>query len=171
MKNRIYFINDASSMTARLKKMVGKDFYIKLHSQLPGKIEEEEAKLLNLEKDKEQVIRIVELGKKSQALIIARSILPSYLFEGDTAHCFNALGETPLGEILFQDPNLKRSPFEISKIDTRDHAWIQIFSLKEKKLWARRSIFYFKGKALLVFEVFLSAIKGACNEAERSYRN
>jgi chorismate--pyruvate lyase len=65
-----------------------------------------------------------------------------------------------LGDILFRDKSMRRSPMQIARIETGElfHDW----SLRGVKLsadagpvWGRRSVFRLSGKPLLVSEIFL----------------
>jgi chorismate--pyruvate lyase len=68
------------------------------------------------------------------------------------------LNNRSLGSVLFKDPTLYRSPFEIA-LFTQEMEWHQkvLSSVKRElsTLWARRSLFRIREKPLLLIEVFL----------------
>lgn len=65
------------------------------------------------------------------------------------------LGTQPLGELLFQYPDLQRSPIEIARLSLpRPSA-----EIAAGEYWARRSVFSVAGAPLLVAEVFLPVVE------------
>lgn len=101
-------------------------------------------------------IREIEWVHRHSIWVFARVIIPE-----ETALIQEAsltkIGETSLGQLLFSDPDLIRSPFEICRIPY-NHIYRQIANagndIPPKELWARRSIFHFHKKPLMVIEVF-----------------
>jgi chorismate--pyruvate lyase len=71
------------------------------------------------------------------------------------------LGTRPLGAALFADPRVARQSLRFRQI-RRGHelyaAACQRLNVTAAALWARRSVFVFRGSRLLVTEVFLPAI-------------
>jgi chorismate--pyruvate lyase len=68
------------------------------------------------------------------------------------------LGQRPLAEMLFHDPNVTRLPMEYKKIDARHPLYRrakQVIEFDASALWARRSVFWKGGRPLLVTEVFI----------------
>ena len=103
------------------------------------------------------LVREVVLYCNNRAWMYARTIFPKQSLQGK-GQIFRHLNDKPLGKILFSDPNLVRSEFELALLDERHHDY-QIAGeyCRESvaSLWARRSIFLFYGKPLLLTEVFL----------------
>jgi chorismate--pyruvate lyase len=65
------------------------------------------------------------------------------------------LRNTSLGALLFQYPQLRRTPFEL----TRVNATLLPPTLKTSSvLWGRRSRFSVNGRSLIVGEIFLDAL-------------
>ena len=75
-----------------------------------------------------------------------RAIIPAKTMQGKGQR-LQVLGDLSLGDLLFADPDLQRSPFEFSRI-----------TIQEKNCWARRSIFFYFEKPLLVNEIFFPTI-------------
>jgi chorismate lyase len=90
-------------------------------------------------------------------LIFAHSVAAHHDLRG-AWRGLSRLGQRPLAEMLFNDPNVTRLPMEYKKIDAR-HALYrrakQVVAIDARSLWARRSVFWKRGRPLLVTEVFL----------------
>ena len=76
------------------------------------------------------------------------------------------MGTRSLGDYLFRNKTLKRSPFEVTQLLPSMRLYdlsTEHFFMKPKILWGRRSLFYLKlcqqeqasERALLVSEVFM----------------
>ncbi|MGH8580505.1 MAG: chorismate--pyruvate lyase family protein [Gammaproteobacteria bacterium] len=68
------------------------------------------------------------------------------------------LGSRPLGDVLFADKTAYRQNLTVAQIpadDKRFHLAIGGDWVKLRALWARRSLFHFRDKPLLVAEIFL----------------
>ncbi len=103
--------------------------------------------------DEHAMIREVILKCDQHAQVFAQSIFPlQTLSTIDLA--LETLGELPLGEVIFQDPQLIRHPFEIAQI-CASHLMLQGQNLQPEPLWARRSVFELKQSPMIVTEVFL----------------
>lgn len=122
-----------------------------------------EKKLLSLDHDATALIREVLISCEATTYMYARSIFPRATLEGklkELAHLENR----SLGSVLFQDPSLQRSEFEIACLipGTTSHQQV-IQHIKTENgiaapLWARRSKFTLENKELLLTEVFLPAV-------------
>ncbi|EJI86299.1 MAG: chorismate--pyruvate lyase family protein [Alishewanella aestuarii] len=88
-----------------------------------------------------------------QAAVYAQSWIPQS--SQQRLQQLAALGEQPLGELLFQYPDLQRSPIEIARLSLpRPSA-----EIAAGEYWARRSVFSVAGAPLLVAEVFLPVVE------------
>lgn len=119
-----------------------------------------EAARLAIPPRKYALIREVNLFCDGQLWVFGRAVIPANTLTG-RGRVLKRLGTTPLGQILFSDPSLKRSEFEIALLKQDDHDFSALFSTihehiddERQALWARRSLFYFYGKSLLLTEVF-----------------
>jgi len=83
--------------------------------------------------------REVELLGNNSAVIYARSVIP---VTEDTKKILN-IGTKPLGEVLFNTPNVVRDSFQITSV---------------KGIWGRRSTFTMGSTKILVSEFFLDAL-------------
>ncbi len=72
------------------------------------------------------------------------------------------IGSRPLGESLFSNPRISRSPLAWRRVDPRHPLWQKASAAAgplPQTLWARRSVFCAGNDHLLVTEVFLPAIE------------
>ena len=85
------------------------------------------------------IVREVELLGNQKPVVNARSLIP---LTDDTRDILS-IGSRPLGEILFDDPDIKRGHLEVGSFENS---------------WARRSTFTIGKTNLLVTEIFLEAL-------------
>jgi len=84
-------------------------------------------------------VREVELIGSETPVVNARSLIP---LTDDTKDILK-IGSRPLGEILFNDPEIKRGHLEVGSFNNS---------------WARRSTFTISKTNLLVTEIFLESL-------------
>lgn len=96
-------------------------------------------------------VREVILKVDGVAVIYARSIVPARALVGHWRY-LSHLGSQPLGGYLFLQRGLKRSPIEAACLPAN------IFKDFNTPIWARRSVFQFYNRGVLVNEAFLPAI-------------
>lgn len=131
-----------------------------------GPVHRDEARLLGLRAGERAWVREVLLVAEGRPVVFARSLLPRRNVRG-AWNLFHGIGSRPLGEALFADPAISRLPLACRRLDRRDaryhralvaltrHAPAQAMP---RALWARRSIFLLRGRALMVSEAFLPSI-------------
>ena len=93
-------------------------------------------------------------------LVFAHSVTPRTALRGGF-QLFGRIGSRPLGESLFADPTITRSPLSWRCVDQRHPLWQKAQAVAgplPSRLWARRSLFYAGNDCLLVTEVFLPAV-------------
>ncbi len=112
-----------------------------------------EQRLLRLPQREVAIVREVELRLDNQPVVFARSVLPVSSLTGGLAH-LRRLRNKPLGAILFRDPGMRRSPFELSLLPGNSD-YLPRDLHQATPAWARRSRFALQGHSLLVSEVFL----------------
>ncbi len=105
-------------------------------------------------------VREIRFDSAGQAWLWAKTLIPegSIVTEGFD---FSRVGNQSIGDILFKDPGLKRSEFEIAQLNAEHPYYVSACAdLKTWPtfLWARRSVLYFHTKPLLVYELFLPAL-------------
>lgn len=116
-----------------------------------------EAQSLKLAFQEKAWIRCVLLRCQSNNWVYARTVIPNMQPENPW-HELHNLGTKPLGEVLFDDKSLHRTPFEFNKVALKNWPYLnQHLALSEhrKPSFARRSTFVKQQTPLLLTEVFL----------------
>ena len=119
-----------------------------------------EKEMLRITKRVYALIREVVIYSPNQKWMYARSVFPQHTLTGKE-RCLARLKNKSLGSVLFKDPNIERSPFEVICLNASmpfHQAISKEMNVSEENLWARRSTFMLKNKALLLTEVFLPDI-------------
>lgn len=116
-----------------------------------------ERRLLGLPHRQLAIVREVTLRQGDNAVVFARSVLPISSLTGSLAH-LRRLQNRPLGAILFKHAGMRRSPFEVARLQGATD-YIPRSLQQQEPAWARRSRFAIEGQALMVSEVFLSAFE------------
>ncbi|MDR3410353.1 MAG: chorismate lyase [Formivibrio sp.] len=147
------------SLTARLKAHVSR-FQVRVLQQDWQVAHRDEWQALHLPHQGIQVAtREVLLMDGSTPLVFAHSITLRSALRGGFK-LFDRIGSRPLGESLFADPTITRSPLAWCCIDRRHPLWIKAKAATgtlPPRLWARRSLFHAGRDRLLVTELFLPA--------------
>lgn len=145
---------DQGSLTARLKNL-SDSFEVKLIGQASLPIASHEHDFLN--EHKPTMVREVLLYCDDEPWVFARSLIPEQLQKNAPA-ILKHLGNQPLGERLFRQPNLQRDSFQVAKFEQGSKVHELSLSLGYSAafpLHGRRSRFIVGQEALLVQEVFL----------------
>lgn len=161
-RNR-YWLLDDGSLTSRLIAISKGPFRVERLSQswqvpLPS-----ERDLLGIPQRQLALIREVALMDGEQAVVFARSVFPLACLTGNLCH-LKRLQNKPLGAILFRNPGMHRSPFELAHITGVDNYIPQQLAQPESA-WGRRSRFTLEGASLMVSEVFLKPFSPWPNSA------
>lgn len=115
-------------------------------------------------------VRETYLGDVGNPVVYARVTMPQSTYQFKKSELDN-LGNRPIGEtLLYQDPTLTRSEFEVKRITCDDELLFDLMVhnnfykaeiekiARVNELWARRSFFTISGNPILITEVFLSNI-------------
>jgi len=132
----LFWIRDDQSLTQKLKKRYP-DFRVEVDKQEKLEIYKHEINLLGNEGN--FIVREVFLYGDNQPVVFARSIIPINTITDSIME----IGNKPLGEILFTDPNILREPIEVTF---------------QNDIWGRRSVFVMNNSRILVSEFFLEKI-------------
>lgn len=133
---------------------------LKILKQDIGALQREEAKLLNLPIRSLVWTRQISMWIDGELCVVARSVAPLRDTHG-VWRGVKGLNTRPLADILYQDPSINRSSFEVSRV--RCAAPLYLIAKKTLRsacpnaLYARRSVFWRTGKPLMVSECFLPA--------------
>jgi chorismate--pyruvate lyase len=136
------WITNPGSLTKRLKEKSAGNFQVELveekwQSSLPQDLR---ALFGPVGKDHRFWSRKVVLLGRSQPWIQAHTLLPEHSLESPLREVME-LNEKPLGEYLFNHPELIRTEMDVTAVGS--------------DTWARRSLFYLFNKPVLVAEFFL----------------
>lgn len=112
-----------------------------------------ECKLLGAPSRQRALVREVGLTIANKTVVFARSVFPIASLNGDLAH-LRYLQNKSLGAILFKHPGMRRSPFELARIEGNSDYLPQTLR-QTSQAWCRRSRFVIGGRGLMVSEVFL----------------
>ena len=142
---------DSGSLTARLMAASDGDFQVKVVQQDWRVPYLNEARLLGLKPRQRALIREVQLLCHGKPWVYARSVMPFDSLNG-RLRFLRKLKNSALGALLFKDPHLKRSHFQVCQFDLPVG---NIPCERRCSVFGRRSLFQLYNKPLLVAEVFL----------------
>lgn len=148
---------DSESLTKRLKQACRGGFRVRLLKQRYERPLLCERRALGMGDRALALVRQVHLCCGDDVKVYARTVMPPALLQGRCRGLAN-LGGRPLGELLFRDKSMRRSPMEIARIEPGElfHRWVVPENGGvDKTLWGRRSVFRLAGLPLLVNEIFL----------------
>lgn len=151
---------DTGSLTAKLKSY-SDNFSVCLLAQKQRQSTVDEEALLGLVDDCSIIEREVQLYCQGQPVIYANSLIPLVSIV-DRFDNLNNLGEQPLGEKIFSDPQLERSPLEWTVLTEKHslfHSAVQNLKVIPTQIYGRRSLFYGTVKPIVISEFFLPAIR------------
>ncbi len=146
---------DPDSLTARLKTHCHQ-FRVELLGQKVEHCQAHEA-VATIPVGEEVLVREVLLYCDDKPQVFARSLLPMSSLTG-TEQALANLGTQSLGQVLFNNPSLKRKIIEVATFDVHSSVGKLARDLQldvTHELWGRRSIFVLENKPLMVAEVFL----------------
>ncbi len=149
---------DSGSLTARLVA-VSECFEVMVLRQVWGFPRLSERRLLQLDGHRYALIREVKLVCDGQPMVFARSVMPASSLSGELRH-LRRFGNRSLGSLLYADPNLHRSDFELACAAASLFRVPASVFTGNAPLWGRRSRFLLKNQPLLVSEIFLPGFKG-----------
>ena len=148
---------DSGSLTARLLAAC-EHFEVRVLRQLWEFPRLSERRLLQLAPRRYALIREVALVCDGTPMVFARSVMPARSLSGELRH-LRRFGSQSLGSLLYADPDLQRSDFELAfAADTLFRVPAAVYAGKAR-LWGRRSRFLLKGQPLLVSEIFLPGFR------------
>jgi len=154
-KELLNWLLDPSSLTARLKNHCH-DFRVEVLGQKISACDELEAND-DIILGEQVLVREVLLFCDNKPQVFARSLLPLKSLTGEEKKLAE-LGEQPLGQVLFNDPNLVRKGMEVTcfkQPSSLSNLVNQLGLSDATSLWGRRSVFILRNKPIMVAEVFL----------------
>ncbi len=158
---------DMGSLSERLISASNDQFQVQVLNQGFVKPALNESQLLRIKPHCVALIRESALLCAGQPWVFARSIIPLSSMQGRLRQ-LRKFSNISLGALLFNDPYLHRSPFQVALIDPaflpetiapKTIAPETITLNTDANLWGRRSCFYLHDHPLLVSEIFLPSFK------------
>jgi chorismate--pyruvate lyase len=150
----------ASSFMQRLKKYGIRGARIQPLMQCFQTPLPDERRILSLSVRRYALIREVLIDSAEGNWMYARTVIPQTTLTGKEKR-LACLKDRALGSILFKDPHLSRSAFEVACL-TPHMAWFQkikhYIGAATEEVWARRSVFHTSRKPLLLTEIFFPPI-------------
>lgn len=157
------YLSEAGSLTERLRARAGA-FRVQILSQGHATLSDEDMTLLGAKPDEAGYVRQVYLCDAGRPWVYARSVVA-----GPSERWLKELGEQPLGDKVFADPEAERSPIAVAKLGPRQPLYKEALARLpssqrdevQAMLWARRSRLSVGGGHILIYECFLPALTDA----------
>ncbi|PHQ14084.1 chorismate--pyruvate lyase family protein [Marinobacter profundi] len=143
-----YWLQVEGSFTAALKKACARSFHVEVQREGFATPTLEEARHLAIPLRQRAWIREVRLCGDGAPWVLARTIIPMACLEGAGGR-LRHLGSKPLGAYLFSSPHWQRGPLETGLCRPQVSGQPEI---------ARRSLFHWGNRALLVGEYLLPSL-------------
>lgn len=153
------WLTDPHSLTSRIRARCG-SFAVRPLRQCLAMAGRDERAALKLAGAGSARVREVLLCADGVPVVFAHSVVRLDDLAG-AWRLFAGIGSRPLGEALFADRRIHRSPLAVRRIDGRHPLYRRVLATGiavSGPLWARRSLFMRHRRPLLVTEVFLPAI-------------
>ena len=151
---------DAGSMTKRLRR-ASSELKVKVVHQQWQRPTLSEAQFMGISPNSRVLARQVLLCCDGEPWVFGHSVLPKESISGYLRKFQALLDMRPLGELLFREPSLRRSGFQVSQLQPsqKEFQWATKYhKLEAEKLWSRRSLFHVRQKPILVSETFFPAV-------------
>ena len=159
---------EPGSLTARIRSRCGEAFHLDVVREVRAMPEEVPACWSAARS--EPRLREVTLNCGDTAMIFARTLIPDVATVND--EWLLALGNKPLGDVLFQAGGERENTFEICRLLPDDELWkaaarqradLSVNLMREAiyesaAIWARRSWVRLHGERLLICECFLPGL-------------
>ncbi|MEW5942241.1 MAG: chorismate lyase [Pseudomonadota bacterium] len=150
---------DRGSLTRRIQERCAA-FSVRKVRQRRARANVDETVLVGLRPTVRTGVREVYLYCGETPVVFAHSVLPEKSLRGAWGG-LGRLGSKPLGAVLFDNPNVRRTPLQFRKVNPHHNLYRRAcreLSSPPSTLWARRSVFSLHGRPILVTEVFLPGI-------------
>lgn len=149
---------DSHSFMERLKQFGVQDARIEVLNQCWQLPTREDCQRLQLNPKRYVLVREVLIRSEKINWMVARAVFPQQTVTGSLRQLIY-LKNRALGSVLFKDPSLVRSDFEIAYFSKENmlHHSIMKRGLLPTESWARRSIFNLRNKKILLTEYFFPA--------------
>ncbi|MDO9372682.1 MAG: chorismate lyase [Gammaproteobacteria bacterium] len=154
---------DPASLTRRLQAVCG-EFRVEVLQSAWLRPAHDERCALGLRADQRALVREVYLLCDGKPWVFARTVIPRETLSGKYRRLTH-LGSRSLGAVLFSDQTMRRGEVHVAHLAPAHTLYTraaQRLARKPPGLWGRRSLFYLRGRPLLLSEIFLHDM-GSCN--------
>ena len=154
-----HWLIDRGSLTRRLQERCPV-FSVRALRQRLGKPCRDELWVVKSRGRELALVREVYLYCRETPVVFAHSVLQRRSLRG-AWHKISQQGIKPLGAALFANPLVKRTPLYFKKLAPHHELYVKacrLLTALPSQLWARRSVFFLRGKPIMVTEVFLPGI-------------
>ena len=143
------------SMTKILKELSRHRLTLTVLEHTWQKPQQHESKILS-QRNGWGIGREVVMSGAGKPWLYARTFFPESVVKAQ-GNDFLFLGSRPLGELLFSNPQVRRSDFTVAQLFPGHREYqdaVKALQEAPEYLWARRSEFYFPSGAITLLEVF-----------------
>ena len=150
---------DRGSLTRRIQ-LRSRRFRVELLALTKAPANRDEHRLIEFGTGAYCAVREVALYSDGKAVVFAHSVAARRELKGRWRMLLK-LGTRPLGAALFANPRVARQSLRFRHIRQGDELYrsaCRQLEIAPASLWARRSLFMYRGSRLLVTEVYLPAI-------------
>ncbi|MBR8654448.1 chorismate lyase [Achromobacter sp. Marseille-Q0513] len=164
-------LGSPGSLTDRLRRLG--EFRLCVREERTDAAGDDEARAMGLAPGAPCWLREVAMSVDGVECVAARSLTP-LAASWDEWRGMRGLSERPLGSMLYDDPEVWRSPFEVARLTAGSALFLMAGAVTQDAgatssgLWARRSLFWRRAQPLLVAECFLPGFWVLSARASRS---
>ncbi|RYU63123.1 chorismate lyase [Methylolobus aquaticus] len=152
------WLQERGSLTRRLRALCGPSFRVAVLGEAWRQPFHGEAARLRSHPRRRVWTREVALLAGDRPLIVARSLMPHGMLRGRHAALIR-LGQRPLGDWLFTNPDLTRLALEFARVQPEQwHGLPPLADAGGTAVWGRRALYRIGRQRLLVCEFFLPAL-------------
>lgn len=144
---------DPGSLTAKIR-LSCPEMEVNILSETYEKPLVSEIQQLQIPRSQKAWVRCVFLKCNGHPIVYARTVIPNWE-PGNPWYALKHLGNRPLGEVLFQLPGLKRTPFLVTQTDAVNWPHFKLSTSEQIKTFARKSTFIQDKYPLLLTEAFI----------------
>jgi chorismate--pyruvate lyase len=154
------WLSDRGSLTRSVVGSCRKRFAVDLLMQSHASALPSEVRLLADGPAHAHLVREVRLLCGRRVWVFARTVIPLQRLRGPVL-ALTKLGQRPLGEVLFSDPQTRRLRVEVARITPRHRLFERATAHLDRRpaaISGRRTLFEYRGERILVNELFLPDI-------------
>lgn len=151
------WLRDVGSLTKHVKRLSDLPFSVRLLGQQQLVTDYHTMMLLGLKRRDTVIVREVQLMSGDTPWVYARSLIPTRALNPGFEE-LGRMGQRPLGEKLFTDPEMQRGKIELTRLHRVDALYYRALTsvaARPQTICGRRSLFYGAARPIMVSEFFL----------------